>query len=102
VDDNIEYDHLHSLDQSLLASQLLSQRESREVFHRRKPLAILVDKQIPLKASQVGKAKPSEDGSSSQIDVSQRFLFGKRLHHYVGCRRLDGRHGKLSKKGAAY
>ena len=102
MDDDIEYDHLHSLNQSLLASQLLSQREGREMFHSRKPLTILVDKQIPLKASQVGKAKPSEDGSSSQIDVSQMFLLGESLHNQISRRRLDGRYGELSKKGTAY
>ena len=101
MDDDVKNYHLHPLDQSLPAVEFLSQRQRGKMLHRREPLAVLVDEQIPLKASEVGKSKPSEDGCPSPVNVFQGFLLGNSLDQYICRRRLDGRNGELSQKGTA-
>ena len=44
MDDDVKNYHLHPLDQSLPAVEFLSQRQRGKFFHRREPLAVLVDK----------------------------------------------------------
>mmetsp|Transcript_16935 Transcript_16935/g.46867 ORF Transcript_16935/g.46867 Transcript_16935/m.46867 type:complete len:229 (+) Transcript_16935:668-1354(+) len=98
MDDEVEEHHLAGIEQARRVLELVSKGELCESVHGGEPLSVLVDHEVVLETTEVGKSEGDEDPISLPIDLIERPLLGHHLDHKIGSRCLAGGDAQLKCK----